>query len=114
MTPTDAETIRHRALRALAGNRVPGYHFAGHFLDLQCRRYDRGGVLFDMDAGPHCAGADGTVDLAAVVFLADMALASSARVFVDPTARTATLLLRIEFTGVAARGQLTAEAHSDG
>jgi acyl-coenzyme A thioesterase PaaI-like protein len=101
-------------MHALACNRTPGYNFAGHFLGLQCRRFDGSGVTFDLAPGPHCVDADGRMNLGAIAFLADMALAASSRVFVDPSARTATLLLRIDFTGVEARGGLTAEAKSDG
>lgn len=114
MSPADAEEIRNRALRALARNRVPGYNFAGQFLDLQCRRFDTGGVAFDLPAGPHCVDGRGIVDPAAVCFFADMTLAAAIRTYVEPNARTATLLLRLEFTGAPARGPLTAEGRSDG
>lgn len=114
MTPKQQDDIRRRALRAIARNRIPGYNFAGNFLELVCRRFDRGGVVFDLEPGPHCVDADGRVYLAAVTFLADMALAAASRAYVDPSARTATLLLRIDFTRVEPRGRLTAEAKSDG
>ena len=114
MTPREQDEIRARTLRALACNRIPGYNFAGNFLELQCRRFDRGGVVFDLEPGPHCVEADGRVYPGAVTFLADMALAAASRAFVDPSARTATLLLRMDFTGAEARGRLTAEARSDG
>ena len=114
MSPTDKEEILRRTLRALAHNRTPGYNFAGNFLGLDCRRTDRTGVVFDLDPGPHCVNVNGTVNLGAVTYLADMALAAASRTFVDPSSRTATLLLRIDFTGVEPRGRLTAEARSDG
>lgn len=114
MSPSDADYIRSRALTALARNRVPGYNFAGLFLGLECRRYDTGGVLFDLPAGPHCADAEGTMAPAAVLFFADMVLAAAIRAYVDPNKRTATLMLRLDFTGAPARGTLTAEGRSDG
>jgi acyl-coenzyme A thioesterase PaaI-like protein len=114
VNPTDADAIRQRALRALARNRVPGYNFAGLFLDMQCRRYDTGGVAFDLAAGPHCTDAEGTVHPAAVSFFADMVLAAAIRAYVEPSVRTATLLLRYDFTGAPARGTLTAQGRSDG
>ncbi len=114
MTPSDEHDIRQRALRALTGNRNPGYHFAGHFLGLQCRHFDKGAVVFDLEPGPHCVDADGTMNLGALLLLADMALAASTRLYVDSSARTATLCLRVEFTGVPARGLLRAEAKSTG
>lgn len=114
MSPSDEHEIRQRTLRALAGNRNPGYHFAGHFLDLQCRRFEAGEVVFELEPGPHCADPDGTMNLGALLLFADMALAASTRLYVDSSARTATLCLRVEFTGVPARGPLRAEAKSDG
>jgi acyl-coenzyme A thioesterase PaaI-like protein len=114
MNPSDAEIIRQRALRALSLNRTPGYHFAGHFLDLRCCRSDTAGVEFELDPGPHCVDLDGTVNLGALALLADMALAASTRVFLDPSVRTATLALQLQFTGAEARGMLKAEARSSG
>lgn len=114
MTPIEANDIRKRALVALGRNRIPGYNFAGLFLDLQCRRFDTGGVLFDLPAGAHNTDDQGTVDPAAVSFFADMVLAAAIRTYVDPAQRTATLMLRFDFTGAPARGALTAEGRSDG
>jgi acyl-coenzyme A thioesterase PaaI-like protein len=114
VTPVEADEIRSRALSALARNRVAGYNFAGHFLDLQCRRFDAGGVAFELPAGPHCADAEGIVDPAAVSMFGDMVLAAAIRAYVEPDVRTATLLLRYDFTGAPARGTLTAQARSDG
>jgi len=114
MIPADAEFIRRRVLDGLAVNRIPGYHFPGAFLDLQCRRFDTGGVVLEMASGPHNVEPDGTANLAATVFLADMALASSCRAFVDPTRRTATLQIQVQFLGGEARGTLRAEATSEG
>ena len=114
MTPQDAEEIRRRALAALSKNRIPGYHFGGLFLDLECLRYDRGGVVLEMDTGAHNSNPDGTTHFGAVAFLADMVLASSCRAFVDPSRRTATLVLEVRVTGEQPRGRLRAEAHSEG
>jgi acyl-coenzyme A thioesterase PaaI-like protein len=81
---------------------------------MQCRRFDTGGVVFDLPAGAHCTDDQGIVDPAAVSFFADMVLAAAIRTYVDPTQRTATLLLRYDFTDEPARGTLTAEGRSDG
>ena len=54
------------------------------------------------------------MNLGALLLLADMTLAASNRLYVDPSSRTATLALRIEFTGVPALGLLRAESRSDG
>jgi acyl-coenzyme A thioesterase PaaI-like protein len=48
------------------------------------------------------------------LFFADMVLAAAIRAYVDPRARTATLMLRLDYTGAPARGMLTAEGRSDG
>jgi len=68
----------------------------------------------ELDTGAHNANADGTTHPAAIAFLADMALASSCRAYVDPTRRTATLWIEARFSGEPARGGLRAETHSDG
>jgi acyl-coenzyme A thioesterase PaaI-like protein len=114
MTPQDADAIRARTLTALSNNRIPGYNFPGYFLDFECLRYDTGGVVLEMQTGPHNANPDGTTHLAAVTCLADMALAQAARTFVPPTVRTATMTLHLRFLGGEASGRLRAEAHSTG
>jgi acyl-coenzyme A thioesterase PaaI-like protein len=114
MTPSDADFIRRRALTALSNNRAPGYHFAGHFLDLQCPRYEADGVVMEMDTGAHNRNPDGTTNLAAVFFLADMALSAACRVYLDPRERTATLKMQMEFLGGELRGRIRAETHSPG
>lgn len=114
MNPADENEICQRALRALARNRHPGYHFAGHFLDLQCRRFEAGEAVFELEPGPHCVDLDGTMNLGALLVLADMTLSASSRVHINSPARTATLVLRIQFSGAPARGVLRAESQSDG
>jgi acyl-coenzyme A thioesterase PaaI-like protein len=114
MNSADADSIRNRALVAISNNRVPGYNFPGHFLELQCERYDRGGVVLEMDTGPHNQNPDGSTHFAAIACLADMALAQACRTYVDPTIRTATMVLHMRFLGGEARGRLRAEAASSG
>jgi acyl-coenzyme A thioesterase PaaI-like protein len=114
MNSADADSIRSRAMVAISNNRVPGYNFPGHFLELECERYDRGGVVLEMDTGAHNSNPDGTTHLAAVTCLADMALAQSCRTYVDPSIRTATMVLHMRFLGGEARGRLRAEAASTG
>lgn len=114
ISPNDADFIRHRTLLALSNNRAPGYHFAGHFLDMQCPRYERDGIVMEMDTEPHNANPDGTTNLGAVFFMADMALAAACRVFVDPSRRTATLKMHMNFLGGELRGRIRAETQSPG
>ncbi len=54
------------------------------------------------------------MNLGALLLLADMTLSASNRLYVDSTARTATLAMRIEFTGAPALGLLRAESKSNG
>jgi acyl-coenzyme A thioesterase PaaI-like protein len=110
----DTEFIRRQALRALSSNRAPGMNFAGYFLDFTPRRFKTDGVEFTVAAAPHCTDADGIVNRAALLFAADMTLAAANRVFLDPNVRTATLMIRVEFTGEPARGQLTASGRGSG
>jgi acyl-coenzyme A thioesterase PaaI-like protein len=85
----------------------PGLERGGHVAvgdaarlrDLQCRRFEAGEAVFELEPGPHCVDVDGTMNLAALLLLADMTLSASNRLYVDSSARTATLVLRIEFTG---------------
>ncbi|MBM3341696.1 MAG: hypothetical protein FJY56_06245 [Betaproteobacteria bacterium] len=110
----DADFVRQLALRSISSNRAPGMHFPGYFSRLRCRRYQTDGVEFTLEPGPHCADAEGNVHLAAQLFLVDMALAAANRVHLDPNSRTATLMLRVEFTGEPARGTLLASGRGSG
>ncbi len=110
----DTDFIRRQTLRAISSNRAPGMHFAGYFLNFTRQRFETSGVEFTIEPGPHCADADGIVNRAALLYMADMALAGANRVFTDPNVRTATLMLRVEFTGEPARGTLTASGVGSG
>ncbi len=110
----DTAFIRSQTLRAISSNRAPGLHFAGYFFNLNVPRFEADGVEFTIDPGPHCADANGIVNRAALLYLADIALAGAIRVFVDPNSRTATLMLRVEFTGEPARGRMTAGGRGNG
>jgi acyl-coenzyme A thioesterase PaaI-like protein len=110
----DAAFIRQQTLRAISSNRAPGMHFAGYFLNFTRQKYDTGGVEFTIEPGPHCTDRDGNVNRAALLYMADMSLAGANRVFADPNSRTATLMLRVEFTGEPARGRLTAIGKGSG
>lgn len=114
MNPSDAGIVRERALRALSLNRLHAYHFAGYFLDMRRSGSGTSGVELELDSGPHCLDPDGTINRAALVILADIALAASARAFLVPSARMATLAMQLRFTGAEAREMLKAEAQSSG
>lgn len=110
----DIEFIRNQTLRAISSNRAPGLQFAGYFFNFTARRFETDGVEFTIDPGPHCADANGIVNRAALIYMADITLAGAIRVFVNPNSRTATLMLRVEFTGEPARGRLTASGRGGG
>ena len=110
----DTEFIRSQTLRAISSNRAPGMHFAGYFFNFTAQRFETGGVEFTIDPAPQCADANGIVSRVALLYMADMALAGAIRVFVNPNTRTATLMLRVEFTGEPARGRLTASGRGSG
>ncbi len=112
--PQDIDFIRRHVLRSISSNRAPGMHFAGYFLGFKPKRFEKDGVEFTVEAAPHCTNADGIVHRAAMLFSADMALAAANRVFIDPNVRTATLMLRVEFTGEPARGALHISGRGNG
>jgi acyl-coenzyme A thioesterase PaaI-like protein len=107
---TDKQAIRTRVLTAVAGNRIPGLHFTGHFLDLEWREVTGDTARMAMAEGPHCRDADGTVNLVALGVLADNVLATPTRTDAVPGARLATIHLQVRFTGAPVTGDLTAEA----
>ncbi|MHB8769988.1 MAG: acyl-CoA thioesterase domain-containing protein [Syntrophales bacterium] len=106
--PAD-QAIRDRVLRAIAANRVPGLHFAGHFLDLRWREVTADTACMAMAAGPHCRDADGAVNLVALGILVDNILATPTRTEAVPGARLATIQIHLQFTGAPIAGDLAAE-----
>jgi acyl-coenzyme A thioesterase PaaI-like protein len=109
-----ADRVRAQALRAVSSNRAPGFQFAGYFLGFTCKRYQTDGVEFFLAPSPQCMDANGNLSRVAVIYAADMALAAANRVFLDPNVRTATLMLRVEFTGEPARGALEISGRGSG
>lgn len=107
---TDAAAIRAQVLRGIAGNRTPGLHFPGFFLDIQWHEVAGEGARVAIAEGAHCRDANGEMDVAALAILADTALATSTRVLVAAGARLATLHMQIQFTGAPATGEVVADA----
>ena len=110
----DAAAMRRRTLAALAGNRKPGFHFAGYFLPLQWPRVGERDCVETMESGSHCLDADGRVDPAALGVMVDGALATAARLGVQPGARLATVNLALQYTGHPATDALSMEAGLEG
>lgn len=113
-TLPEAGAIRAQVLQGIAGNRLPGLHFPGYFLDMALPRFDGDGVEIGACNAAHTRDADGTLDLAALCLLADTTLATATRGHVAPGARLATLHLQIQFTGLPAHGDVRARAHALG
>jgi acyl-coenzyme A thioesterase PaaI-like protein len=106
----DCHAIRARVLQAIARNRVPGLHFAGHFLDIECREIAGDTARFAIPDGPHCRDADGTVNIGALGILADNVLAAPTRFGESPGARLGTVHLQLQFTGAPLIGDLSAQS----
>ena len=107
---SDDQVIRAHILQAIAANRIPGLHFAGHFLDLEWREVTSDKARMAMPEGPHCSDADGAMNLVALGILADNILATPTRTEAVPGARLGTIHLQLYFTGAPVTGDLDAEA----
>ncbi len=105
-----AEEIRAHVLRGVAGNRTPGLHFPGFFLDIQWHEVAGQAARVSIADGPHCRDANGEMDVAALAILADTALATATRLLTAPGARLATIHMQIQFTGEPATGDISADA----
>ncbi len=110
----DPAAVQRRVLAALAGNRSPGFHFPGYFLDVSWPNIGKQSIEQAMSAGAHCADAHGNVHPAAVGVMVDGALAMATRLMIEKGARMATVHLDIQFTGVAPRGALRMESVFEG
>ncbi len=100
------DAIRVQVLRGIALNREPGYHFAGNFLDLS---YDHVGIDYtalSVDVAPHCAEADGQLNLSGLAILADLTMAAAVRAGLAPHTRLATVTMTLQFTGAPRTGRL--------
>lgn len=109
-----ARAIRERVLAALARNRTPGFHFAGHFLDVRFHRIAEDESVISMPAGPHCAESDGEANVGALALLADTALAAGIRGHSGPDVRLATVSMHLQFTGAPVTGPLEAKGWFEG
>jgi len=102
--------IRARVLQAIARNRFPGLHFAGHFLDIQWQDIAGETARFAIPDGPHCRDANGAVNIGALGILADNVLAAPTRSGESPGARLGTVHLQLQFTGAPLIGDLSARS----
>jgi len=109
LTPaTDTlDAIRAQVLRGIALNREPGYHFAGNFLDLSYDHVGTDYTALSVDVAPHCAEADGQLNLSGFAILADLVMAAAVRSGLPPHTRLATVTMNLQFTGAALTGRLS-------
>jgi len=89
--------------------RIPGFHFAAHFLDVRFDRVVPNHATVSLEAGQSLLDADGSAHPGAVAFLADIGLSASIRSGLDPAVRLATVSMHLQFTGEPATGHLEAE-----
>lgn len=109
-TEESAARIRERILKGILANRVPGFHYPGHFLDIRWPSIDGHRVVEAMEPGEHCLNTDGTVNLAALGVMVDTALATAPRLAIAPGERQATVFMNLQLTGAALRGPLSMTA----
>ena len=74
-----ADAIRDRVLAALADNRVPGFSFLGHFLQLDWPAIGVDSIVQTMPSGPHCRDLEGRVSTGALCAMMDIGLATAPR-----------------------------------
>ena len=111
---THAEVIRNTVLRAMARDRTPGWSFTGHFQELHWPRIGKDSMTITIPVGPQCTDGTGNVELAALLVLFDAALASPTRIDLPTGARLATTHIQAQFTGAAARHDVSVEAVNQG
>lgn len=108
------DALIERVCRGIAANRVPGLHFPGYFLGLHARGMDKSEAWTAIPYGPHCANANGDMNIAAIALLADMGPGAAMRVHLPPASRMATATLQLQFTGIPVRSDLECHARFDG
>jgi acyl-coenzyme A thioesterase PaaI-like protein len=109
-----ADAIRDRVLSALADNRVPGFSFLGHFLQLDWPTISVDSIVQTMPSGPHCRDSEGRVSTGALCAMMDIGLATAPRLQIGPSARQATVQMHLQFTGSPADGALAMDAVFEG
>ena len=110
----DAAAIRARVLAGIAGARVPGFSFTGHFLALDWPKFGDDSVTTRLPLGPHCREPDGRVSLIALMVALDTGLATAPRLKIAPGVRVASARIEVQFTGHIARDDVLVDAHFRG
>lgn len=110
----DPKAVLARTLAALAGNRAPGFHYPGYFLQLAWPLIGTERVVQTMESGAHCVDSGANVHPAALGVMIDGALATAPRLAIEAGARLATVHINVQYTGRAACGELEMEAQFEG
>lgn len=108
-TASDATQLREHALRAIDADRTPGYHFAGHFLDVRWLDVTRDGARLLLPDASQCRSAGGAIDVTALSLFVDTSLSTVARRDTVPGARLGTIYLQMQFTDEQVFGDVVAE-----
>jgi len=114
MNEQTKQSLIERVCRGIAANRVPGLHFPGYFLGLHARGMDMSEAWTAIPYGPHCANANGDMNIAAIALLADMGPGAAMRMHLPVASRMATATLQMQFTGIPVRSDLECHARFDG
>ena len=109
------DPIRARVLAGIARNRIPGFHFAGNFLEVSYDRVEATATRVSLEPGPHCVVRNGETSIGAIAMIADIALAASVRAALESMAtRLATVSMHLQFTGAALQGRVEGEGAFQG
>jgi len=94
----------------MRAHRTPGWHLPAHLLELNFDRIEAEEARVSMPVGPHCLDRNGAVHRAAIMVLADVAMAGALRIRFGATARLATVTARLNFASARAAQHLQAIA----
>src|SRR5258705_4582450 len=110
-----SDPIRARVLAGIARNRIPGFHFAGNFLEVSYDRVEALDTRVSLEPGPHCTEGNGETSIGAIAMIADIALGASVRAALKSmTTRLATVSMHLQFTGAPMKGRVEGEGAFQG
>lgn len=95
----------------MRAHRTPGWHLPAHLLELTYDRIEANGASVGMPVGAHCLDRHGDVHRAAIMVLADVAMAGALRGRLGSTARLATVNARLDFASTGPAQSLQAVAN---
>lgn len=111
LVPHDQHSANvRRVLQSMQAHRTPGWHLPAHLLELTYDRIEADGAWVGMPVGSHCLDRHGDVHRAAIMVLADVAMAGALRGRFGATSRLATVNARLDFARAGAVRPLQAVA----